>query len=52
MWGKRAEAYIRIHNKIDVIIDADYMKWNDDVMHWGKYMPFYDRTLEYVFLPH
>src|SRR3990167_8084226 len=49
--GQGDGAYIRIHNKIDLIIDAGPA--NGMMMQClGKYMPFYDRTLEYLFLSH
>ncbi|MBI4973049.1 MBL fold metallo-hydrolase [Candidatus Roizmanbacteria bacterium] len=49
--GQGDGAYVRIHNKIDLIIDAGPA--NGSMMQClGKYMPFYDRTLEYVFLSH
>lgn len=49
--GQGDGAYMRIKNKIDVIIDAGPA--NGMMLQClGKYMPFYDRTLEYVFLSH
>lgn len=49
--GQGDGAYIRIHNKIDVLIDAGPA--NGIMLQClGKYMPFYDRTIEYVFLSH
>lgn len=49
--GQGDGAYIRIHNKIDVMIDAGPTN-NMMLQCLGKYMPFYDRVLEYVFLSH
>jgi competence protein ComEC len=49
--GQGDGAYIRIRNKLDVMIDAGPA--NGMMLQClGKYMPFYDRTLEYVFLSH
>lgn len=49
--GQGDGAYLRIKNKIDIIIDAGPA--NGTMLQClGKYMPFYDRTLEYVFLSH
>lgn len=49
--GQGDGAYLRIKNKIDIIIDAGPA--NGMMLQClGKYMPFYDRTLEYVFLSH
>ena len=49
--GQGDGTYIRIHNKIDLIIDAGPA--NGMMLQClGKYMPFYDRTLEYLFLSH
>ena len=49
--GQGDGAYMRIQNKIDVIIDAGPAN-NMFLQCLGKYMPFYDRTVEYVFLSH
>lgn len=49
--GQGDGAYMRIKNKIDIIIDAGPA--NGMMLQClGRYMPFYDRTLEYVFLSH
>src|SRR3989344_8977177 len=48
--GQGDAAYIRIKNKIDVLIDAGP---NRSVLSClGKYMPFWDRKIELAFLSH
>lgn len=48
--GQGDATYIRINNRIDVLVDAGP---NDQVLSClGKYMPFFDRTIEVVFLSH
>lgn len=48
--GQGDAAYIRIKNKTDILIDAGP---NQKVLEClGKYMPFYDRTIEYAILSH
>lgn len=48
--GQGDAAYIRIENKVDVLIDAGSDRKVLSCL--GKYMPFYDRKIEYVFLSH
>lgn len=48
--GQGDAAYIRIHNRIDVIIDAGPDRKILNCL--GKYMPFYDRTVELAFISH
>lgn len=48
--GQGDAAYIRIRNKIDLLIDAGPDRKVLGCL--GKYMPFYDRTLETVILSH
>jgi competence protein ComEC len=48
--GQGDGAYIRIRNKIDVIIDAGPDK--SILSCLGKYMPFWDRKIEIAFLSH
>ena len=48
--GQGDGAYIRIKNKIDVIIDAGPDK--SILSCLGKYMPFWDREIELAFLSH
>lgn len=48
--GQGDAAYIRIENKVDVLIDAGP---NNKVLSClGKHMPFYDREIEFAFLSH
>lgn len=48
--GQGDGAYIRVQNKYDVVIDAGP---NTKILEClGKYMPFYDRTIEMAFLSH
>lgn len=48
--GQGDGAYIRIHNKIDMIIDAGSER---EMLHClGRHMPFYDRTIEIVAISH
>ncbi|MEK7523212.1 MAG: MBL fold metallo-hydrolase [Patescibacteria group bacterium] len=48
--GQGDAAYIRIKNKIDVLIDAGPDK--SILSCLGKYMPFWDRKIELAFLSH
>ncbi len=48
--GQGDAAYIRIQNKIDVLIDAGPDK--SVLSCLGKYMPFWDRKIELAFLSH
>lgn len=48
--GQGDAVYIRIRNKIDVMIDAGPDKKILNCL--GKHMPFWDRTIEVVFLSH
>lgn len=48
--GQGDGAYIRIKNSIDVVIDAGPERKILDCL--GKYMPFYDRTIELAFISH
>ena len=48
--GQGDAAYIRIKNKIDVLIDAGPDK--SILSCLGKYMPFWDRKIEMAFLSH
>lgn len=48
--GQGDGAYIRIKNKVDVLIDAGPDRKILDCL--GKYMPFFDRTIELVILSH
>lgn len=48
--GQGDAAYIRVKNKIDILIDAGPNRKILDCL--GKHMPFYDRTIEYAFLSH
>jgi len=48
--GQGDGAYIRIKNKIDIIIDAGPDK--SILSCLGKYMPFWDREIELAFLSH
>ncbi len=48
--GQGDAAYIRIKNKIDVLIDAGPDKKVLSCL--GKYMPFWDRKIELAFLSH
>ncbi|MEK7633464.1 MAG: MBL fold metallo-hydrolase [Patescibacteria group bacterium] len=48
--GQGDAAYIRIENKIDVLIDAGPDK--SVLSCLGKYMPFWDRKIELAFLSH
>jgi competence protein ComEC len=48
--GQGDGAYIRVDNKVDILIDAGP---DDRILQClGKYMPFYDRTIEIAFLSH
>ena len=48
--GQGDAAYIRIKNKIDVLIDAGPDK--SVLSCLGRYMPFWDRKIELAFLSH
>jgi len=48
--GQGDAAYIRIKNKVDVLIDAGPDK--SVLSCLGKYMPFWDRKIEMAFLSH
>ena len=48
--GQGDGAYIRTENNIDIVIDAGKSK--NILTCLGKYMPFYDRTIEYALLSH
>lgn len=48
--GQGDAAYIRINNRIDVLIDAGPDK--SVLLCLGKYMPFWDRKIELAFLSH
>ena len=49
--GQGDGAYIRLKNKIDIVMDAGPAN-NMMLSCLGKYMPFYDRTIEYAILSH
>lgn len=42
--------YLRINNKIDVIFYPDMKKMNTTLNCLGKYMPFYDRKMEFIII--
>lgn len=48
--GQGDAAYLRIKNRVDVLIDAGPNKKALDCL--GKFMPFFDKTLEIVILSH
>jgi len=48
--GQGDAAYIRVKNKVDVLIDAGPDKKVLNCL--GKYMPFWDKTIEIAFLSH
>lgn len=48
--GQGDAAYIRIQNKTDILVDAGPDRKILSCL--GKYMPFYDRTVELAFLSH
>ncbi len=48
--GQGDGAYIRIANRFDIVVDAGPDQRILDCL--GKYMPFYDRTIELAFLSH
>ncbi len=48
--GQGDGTYIRIHNRIDVVIDAGPDRKILNCL--GRYMPFYDRTIELAFISH
>src|SRR3989339_150483 len=48
--GQGDATYIRIKNKIDILIDSGPN--NKILACLGKYMPFYDRTIELAILTH
>jgi competence protein ComEC len=48
--GQGDGAYIRVDNAVDILVDAGP---DDRILQClGKYMPFYDRTIEIAFLSH
>src|SRR3989339_235404 len=48
--GQGDAVYLRVNNKIDVLIDAGPNK--SVLLCLGKYMPFWDRKIELAFLSH
>ncbi|MFH1827084.1 MAG: hypothetical protein ABH812_01460 [bacterium] len=48
--GQGDGAYIRIHNKIDVLVDAGPDR--KILQCIGKYMPFFDKNIELAFISH
>lgn len=48
--GQGDGVYMRINNRIDVLIDAGPQHSMNQCL--GKYMPFYDRTIEFAFVSH
>lgn len=48
--GEGDAAYIKVNNKIDILIDAGPDK--SVLQCLGKYMPLYDRKIEYAILSH
>jgi competence protein ComEC len=48
--GQGDAAYIRVNNRIDVLIDAGPDK--SVLLCLGRYMPFWDREIELAFLSH
>ena len=48
--GQGDAAYIRIKNKIDMVVDGG--PDNSVLACLGKYMPFYDHTIELAFITH
>jgi len=48
--GQGDATYIRLKNKIDILIDAGPNKKILSCL--GKYMPFYDKTIELAFISH
>lgn len=48
--GQGDGAYIRVENRIDIVIDAGPDRKILDCL--GKYMPFYDREIELAFMSH
>lgn len=48
--GQGDGAYIRVDNRIDIVVDAGPDNRILDCL--GRYMPFYDHTIELVFLSH
>lgn len=48
--GQGDAAYIRIQNRLDVVIDAGPDRKILNCL--GRYMPFYDRTIELAFISH
>ena len=49
--GQGDGAYIRIDDQIDILVDTGPPN-NMMLTCLGKYMPFYDRTLEYIVISH
>ncbi len=48
--GQGDGVYMRINNRIDILIDAGPPHSITQCV--GKYMPFYDRTIEFAFISH
>lgn len=48
--GQGDEIYIRVKNKIDIVIDAGPDKRMLDCL--GKFMPFYDKKIEIAIISH
>ncbi len=48
--GQGDAAYIRVHNRIDILIDAG--PDNSVLECLGRHMPFWDKTIEYSFISH
>lgn len=48
--GAGDATYIRLHNRIDILVDAG--PGGRVASCLGQHMPFYDKTIEYVFLTH
>lgn len=48
--GQGDATYIRIHNKIDILVDAG--PDNSVLRCLSEHMPFYDRTIEMAFMSH
>lgn len=48
--GQGDGAYIRVENKVDIVVDTGPNRQILDCL--GRYMPFYDRKIELVFISH
>ena len=48
--GQGDGVYMRINNRIDILVDAGPERAMNRCL--GKYMPFYDRTIEFGFVSH